>query len=453
MDNLVSFFMVLVTSFLLLLIAYFLERSKGLPRKKFFFFGKEVIEEKIVEPKAEEKVFLGTTDSKRNVYAPCSAKHVFVCGTTGSGKTVALSNFIKASSDYNYPVMVLDGKGDTGKGSILDITKKLAGDKKIYIIDLNNPDESDKYNPFAHTSADVVKDMLISMTNWSEEHYKYNTEVYIGMLCNLLEKLEIKLSFNSLMQYLAYDDFVILSKSVAEKGLITKEEHFKNAEIAKASAEIASGASARFNVIKQSKLGQIFSGDGIDVYTALQENAVILFILNPLMYPELSPLIGKLVIIDGKKAVNLMYKNKKKRVFYLMDEINVYASPNMLDLVNKSRSANVTCVLATQSLSDLEAVSSEAFREQVIENCNNYILLRQNSPKNAENWAKVLGTRETMKYTSKIEGGVVTSEGSMRKVHEYLYHPDMIKRLPTGKAIFLSRDEDFHVKINVNKPY
>ena len=449
----VSFFMVLVFAFLLFLIFYFLEKGKGLPRKRFLFFGREVTEKPVVKIKTEEKTFLGLAGGNKKVYIANNAKHVFVCGTTGSGKTVALSNFIEAGFKCNYPMMILDGKGDTGQGSILDVTKKLAGDKKVYVIDLNNPDKSDKYNPFNNTSADVIKDMLVNMTNWSEEHYKYNTEVYIQMLCNLLEKLEIKVSFDSLMQYLAYDDFVILSKKVAEQGKITREEHMKNAEVAKASAEIAAGASARFNVIKQSKLGQIFHEDGVDVYTAMKENACIVFILNPLMYPELSPLIGKLVIIDSKKAVNLLYQEKKERVFYIMDEINVYASNNMLDLVNKSRSANVTCVLAAQSLSDLEAQVSEAFREQVIENCNNYILLRQNSPKNAENWAKIFGTKETVKYTSKIEDGIVTNEGSIRKVHEYLYHPDMIKRLAVGRAIYLSRDEDFHTKLTVNKPF
>ena len=34
-------------------------------------------------------------NGRRPVYVPDNAKHVFVCGTTGSGKTVALSNFVQ----------------------------------------------------------------------------------------------------------------------------------------------------------------------------------------------------------------------------------------------------------------------------------------------------------------------------------------------------------------------
>jgi len=128
----------------------------------------------------------------------------------------------------------------------------------------------------------------------------------------------------------------------------------------------------------------------------------------------------------------------------------------LLDLVNKSRSSNITCILATQSLSDLDDVSDQ-FKEQVIENCNNYIILRQNSSVNAEHWSNVIGTRQTMQATYQIKGGsgeVKSTElGSLRKTREYIYHPDDIKLLQTGKAIFLSRDKNFYTKINVNKPF
>ena len=44
--------------------------------------------------------------------------------------------------------------------------------------------------------------MLINMTSWSEEHYKYNTERYIGRLCKLLAMQDIAISLDSLTEYL-----------------------------------------------------------------------------------------------------------------------------------------------------------------------------------------------------------------------------------------------------------
>ena len=402
-----------------------------------------------------EAVFIGSA-GKKSVYIDSNAKHVFVCGTTGSGKTIALSNFLKNGNDHNYPMLIIDGKGDTDEGSLLEIARVLGKNRKLYVINLNDPSTSDKYNPFQNTNTDVIKDMLINMTNWSEEHYKYNTERYIGRLCKLLALKDIPISLDSLTEYLSVASFTKLSKDLEKEKRISKAEHLADIDLSKTSGSIAESASARFATIKESDLGQIFDVSGVDIYTALQENAVILFILNPLLYPETSPLIGNLIVIDSKKAVSRFYSEKKKRIFYVMDEINSYASGSLLDLVNKSRSANITCVLATQSLSDLDQVSAE-FKEQVIENCNNYIVLRQNSSINAEHWANVIGTRQTMQATYQISGesGEVKSTelGSLRKTREYIYHPDDIKLLETGKAIFVSRDKMVHVRIQINKPF
>jgi len=403
-----------------------------------------------------EKTFIGISPNRRDVFIPNNAKHVFVCGTTGSGKTVALSNFIKSAVDYNYPLLIVDGKGDTNEGSILEVTKLIGEDRKLYIIDLNNPSKCHRYNPFKNTSPDIIKDMLINMTTWSEEHYKYNAERYIQRLCFLLQASGITISLETITKYLYKNNFLKLSKDLSEQAKISKDEHIANIALADTSGDIAESASARFATIKESMLGQIFHEDGIDIYTALKENAIILFILNPLNYPETSPLIGNLIIIDSKKAVSNFYNERKHRIFYILDEINVYASPSLLDLVNKSRSANITCILATQSLSDLDTVN-EQFKEQVIENCNNYIVLRQNSSTNAEHWSEIIGTRQTMQATYQVKGekGVTTPTtlGTLRRTREFIYHPDDIKTLKTGEAFFVSRDEMFNTKLKIHKPF
>jgi type IV secretory pathway TraG/TraD family ATPase VirD4 len=253
------------------------------------------------------------------------------------------------------------------------------------------------------------------------------------------------------------DKFQKLSADLNKTKLLRKEEHLSNLELIKASGTIANSACARFSLVQESEIGNVFDDNGIDIHTALEEKAIILFILNPLSYPELSPLLGRLILIDAKKAVSKMFTKKiAERLFFIFDEINVYASPTLIDLINKSRSAGVTCIPATQSLADLEYIAGEAFKNQIIENCNNYIIMRQNSAKSAEEWANIIGTRQTMDVTYQIEqSGQVsasTGYGSARLVREYKYHPDEIKELKTGEAIYLSKDEDKNAKIKVNMP-
>lgn len=403
-----------------------------------------------------EVVLLGKNKNGRNVTIPTATNHVYVCGTTGTGKTVALSNFINSAVTYDYPLLIIDGKGDTNEGSILDIVSKLKGDKKLYVIDLNSPETSDHYNPFRNTPPTVVKDMLINLSEWSEAHYKVNAERYLQCLIGLLVKLGIPLSLGNILKYSPVDDFLTQSKLANGDGVISKEEHLKNLEIAKSSGKIAQDSIARFSTIIEGELGCVFADDGVDIITALKEKAIILFVLNPLLYPELSPKVANLAIIDSKKAVSHLFKNPQGRTLFMFDEVNVYCSTSLLDLVNKSRSAGVTCVLASQSLSDLDTLS-EHFRRQLIENCNNYVILRQNTSENAEGWANIIGTRPTMDVTYQVKmDGQITSDtgmGSARKTRVFYFHPDQIKQLRKGEAIYVDKDNNMRCEIKVNKPF
>jgi type IV secretory pathway TraG/TraD family ATPase VirD4 len=443
-------------------IAIFIyEFIKASRMKKIYNFRGEL--KRIKAEKLNQKndttnsTLIGFKSGRKPVYTNDDMKHAFICGTTGSGKTVALSNYMKSGIEKDRPVVIIDGKGDTGEGSIYEIVKKLKGKKKLYVINLTNPLKSDFYNPFQNATPTIAKDMLINLTDWSEEHYKLNTERYLQRLLQLLVLNHTPLSFQSILNDMDIDNFSKLSGELLKREVISKEQHLKNMEIAKISGKIAESAFARFSLIAESELGYIFNETGIDIYNAIKENAIILFILNPLIFPETSPLIGRLILIDSKKALSKLFENNDKRIFFIMDEINSYASPVLIDLVNKSRSANITCILATQSLSDLDYSAGAAFKEQIIENCNNYIVMRQNSALNAENWANILGTRNTLEVTYQLQqSGLETSEtgfGSAKRVREFLYHPDDIKTLKTGQGILLSKDNGFHCKIQIYMPF
>ena len=90
---------------------------------------------------------------------------------------------------------------------------------------MNDPEISNKYNPFIRANETVAKDMLINMTTWSEEHYKTNTERYLQRLIKLLKLANINLSFNSIVENIKSDKFIDLSKDLADNKIISKDEH------------------------------------------------------------------------------------------------------------------------------------------------------------------------------------------------------------------------------------
>ena len=189
--------------------------------RKIYNFGKEVKQLKMKNrpPKIDPQnaTFLGVAPNKRPVLVPDNMKHMLISGTTGSGKTVALSNFIKRAVDNNSPLLIIDGKGDTGKGSLYDVCNRLKKRKKLYVINLNDPARSDKYNPFHNTNPTIIKDMLINMSEWSEEHYKLNTERYLQRVATILTQHEAPISFKTIVKCMSHDMFQ--TASLMSKGL------------------------------------------------------------------------------------------------------------------------------------------------------------------------------------------------------------------------------------------
>jgi hypothetical protein len=392
---------------------------------------------------------IGVSDNCKPIYVPDNARHVFVAGTTGSGKTIVLSNFVENGLAKGYGMLVIDGKGDTGSGSLLDYCRLLSirYGRRIHII--GGP-SSNKYNPFRNAKETEAKDMLISMTDWSEPHYRANTERYVQSLIHLLFVAGIPLSYDVVIENMSKTAYETLSAQLVREKKTTKEDHIANLAISAASSDITASATARFATIAEGEGNSIFSADGIDVYTALSKGDIIFFCLSPLIYPSFASSLGRLAVLDARKAVSRMWGDHKPKLF-IFDELGAYISPMFVTLLSQARAATVTCITATQSFADLDMVST-SLRRQVVENCNSFVMMRQNSPEDAQQAADIIGTHEDMDITYQLNEQRQTGLGSARKVRQYFFHPDVIKNLCVGEAVFVSKETGQRTKLWVRKP-
>jgi type IV secretory pathway TraG/TraD family ATPase VirD4 len=213
-------------------------------------------------------------------------------------------------------------------------------------------------------------------------------------------------------------------------------------DIMKSSADIANSAVARFAVLAEGTGGKIFAeaDEGVDILKVYRENAVILFLINNFEYAEFSRSLGNLVILDAKKCVAQILKQEhSKRSLFLFDELGTYVSDQVINLLNKARSASVQVIPAVQSLSDIDK-TSEFLTKQIIENCHNYIVFKVNESTGAETLANTFGTRTTVSRTHQVDdyhGN--TGMGTTRLVEEYVVNPNEIKNLPLKTGIFVSK--------------
>jgi conjugal transfer pilus assembly protein TraD len=203
---------------------------------------------------------------------------------------------------------------------------------------------------------------------------------------------------------------------------------------------------AEIENIAKSELGHLFDcseGKIIELRKAISEKAVIYVGLQPLAFPSYAETLGKLFINDLKSLLSEQLRQSTVTPIPLMllfDEFSLFAGEQIINLINQGRSAGAHAVLSTQSLSDITAKGGQALLGQVLNNVNNFIILRQNFPADAEMLASVVGTCDNLNISAQIsaEDGALQG-GGISRMKSYIIHPDEIKRLELGEAIFMNK--------------
>ena len=379
-DNLYFFFLFFVISYMIFTLNFKTKKSILLDEKNrnelysknifesiIYFFNKKI---KKNFNHTKEKTVIGY-DVKTYNQIDISEKngHIFAVGTTGSGKTATITNLIEQAVEYEKFTIVVDGKSDKTIFSLYDSALRLAEkyNRKIYIVSQGD-DITDSINPFKNCDSTQIKDMLISLSEWSEEHYKANASRFWQALADLMILSNKKISIKKIIENSEKKNYISMVNNLKTINKISDNEAKNYLNIYNLSSEIALSSVARFATLIEGKGGNIFSEDGFDLIEAYNENAIVIYLIDKFKFPEFSKSLGEVILLDIKKLISKLIKLRQldKEILVILDELGVYASDKILDILNKSRVAKVQAVLSTQSMSDLDDVTSN-FKKQVID--------------------------------------------------------------------------------------
>lgn len=388
---------------------------------------------------SNDGVFLGN-DSTSGKPIILGAKelnqHIFLCGTTGSGKTTTILCFVDFALKSNIPLIMIDGKGDYDFAqSVANMAKK--HNRTFQLFSIAQPDNSCHYNPLASGGPTEQKDRLMELSEWKEPYYQYMAERYLQIALTLFEKMYEKYDLYSFISSLSPGKLEMIARKLDAPSSVTDY-------LADVDKKAISGLIDRLTLIIESQIGYLFADEPdntISLIDAIASKNIVLFSLDSLAYPLYAKLIGRLVIND-LKAVASGRRNNDSLVMTIYDEFNVFASRNVVDLVNKSRSKGFAALIATQSLADLDVVDN-ALKNQIIQNCNTLIIQRQNDAKDAEELSKIVGTEDAWAMTHQVNNTSSTGLGSIRFVKEFIIHPDQVKRLEVGQAVIVRKIPKF----------
>lgn len=379
--------------------------------------------------------------------------HTLIVGTTGSGKTTALANIIESAIKREQMLIYVDGKGDLDLASRVEQYAKAQG-RPFYRFSMIG--DSVKYNPLATGGYTSKKDRIIELRDWSEDHYRKLAEGYLQMVFRILDRAGIDVDLANLAHYMDTDELYLLVRDIGDKTLADEINRQQQAE-----KDISSLRSEIQNFIG-SEIGHLFQtaqtdeSETLTLAKAFDEQAVVYFCLQPLAFPAYANTLGKLIINDLKAIASEQMgatepNQEKSKIFAIFDEFSIFAGEQVINLINQGRSAGIHAFLSTQSLSDLGAVGGEHFTGRILNNCNNYIVQRQNNPDDAETLASVIGTQDSNQYTVQIGDQGFEGNGSLRPTKEFIVHPDQIKRLKQGEAFYINKQRFSVQSITIRK--
>ena len=381
--------------------------------------------------------------------------HACVVGTTGSGKTTYLLQYIFDAVQHEYEVYVLSGKNGTDDPrSLLNVTKRIAArfGRAMYTVSLcdHEPDRR-HYNPLEGMTPTEVADALVEISDYTEPHYKACTSAWLKAICECLLAAHIPLSLSAICDFYDYDDFVRLLSKLVTAGKITKDQQREYMKLKDIAQEAALSKSRYVDLILGDGgwfFGNAEDEDSVNATKAQRANYAIFFAdLDSFRYTDYTRAIGKLFINDIRHLIANDRPNGDRKII-ILDELGAYATEQLMPIFAQARSQGYQIIVATQSIADLSAVS-ETFAERVLENCGQYVVLRLNAAQDAEMMANIIGTAETVETTHKSSGTLLDAggAGSKKVVREYKVSPDMIKELPPLQAIIYDKQDVEHIKL------
>lgn len=184
----------------------------------------------------------------------------------------------------------------------------------------------------------------------------------------------------------------------------------------------------------------------IDIKTVMRGKKRALFSFSTGKKAQTNEALAKMVLSDIANAVGERQASGENAFMLLiLDEFGQYVSESFDKFISTCRSANVGVVLSHQTNAQLMTRDgSDRLAIVVRENTSSKVIFRQ--AEESSFWAETFGTKSAFKHTEQTEAGSfgtqkVSQMGTIKEVDEFIIHPNTLRQLPVGRAVFKTADQ------------
>lgn len=441
---------------------YFL--ASWLLRKQGIKTAVELKEKQIANVEKENSTFMGHDDTGEKFYLNVDYRrmHMQVVGTTNAGKTESvLVPLMVDDIEKGRGFIIIDGKSDMSLlNKVYGYAKKHNREHDFVLFSLTDYLKSQTYNPLMQGSVDQVAEKVIHSFGIENEFYKVVQFDIFRNVLGIFKSASEYPTFLKILQALNDPAKLVTLAAIGKDRLLTEwATAFTNMNKDDRRDQISGLVS---------NLGYFVSGDVktlfnvkdpmINLKDVIEQGKICYFQLPVLKSPMLGKSVAKMVLQDIQSQVSERHasgKDEHKFFGIFLDDFAEYLTKSFVSVLNKSRSANVGVAFAHQAIGDLEALGPEIMN-QIQTNANTKVFMRTNEPASTEYFAKTIGTKGSVKTTSRQKAGAfgkseVTGDGSIRDVEEFMYHPNIFKReLGRGQGVVIVAHENGSKTYRVN---
>lgn len=384
--------------------------------------------------------------------------HTVIVGASGSGKSTTLLTILAEQVRRGKGLVAIDMKGSPAFAATLEHAAARAG-RPFY---LWTPDGPSAWNPLAYGNPTELKDKLISMERFSEIHYQRAAERYLQVVLQVLRITHAGGPPPTLSDVVELMDPARLQGQLrALSPLIAhRVQRYLTDELTPDQLSAVRGLGTRLAIITESHTGQYLGGPAfefdpegafpparaaLDLRAALRGDQVVVFSLNSSSYAKLAAQLGALVLRDVITVVGELTTHPEQRhpAMVALDEFSGLNGDQIVDLQQRCREAEVGFAVTSQEPTDFER-AARGLLDQILGNTAVKISHRLDVPKSAELVADLAGTETVWEETHQFErhpffGTRATGRSTARQVERFVIHPNVIKSLPTGHAVVITK--------------
>lgn len=372
---------------------------------------------------------------------------MFLCGSTGSGKTNELMKLADSVLRRGVALMFIDGKGSGEVRRYLEQSASRAG-RALAVWSFTGPTH---YNPLLHGTATENRDKIVETERWGNEHYRRAAEAFLDNVFHAHDGAERRPTLRAATRLLSVPALRKFAQEIPDQDRLDAVMEYLET-IDESTRSAAAGLRNRLLTLVDSEAGPWLepapeAGPEIDLLDAVDNGGAVLFSLDSLRLPGAAAQVGALLLQDLKTvAARRLARGHPDLCYVIIDEFNIFNGAQVLALLNKCREAGFCTILATQDLSDVAAAGGSLFADQVLANTNVKLILRQDVEASTQRIAATVGTRKVWSTTHLAEDGVPTGRTSVRQVEEPLLNPSVLQRLTQFEGVLVRKTPTLSVE-------